>query len=266
MSTRRTGTGIIVIEADDLEAIECDADVVRMFKDPGDQKWKLFVAHHNAYVNTGLNNSLDREFGLGGTAIGFIGVDNDNTAVTAATPFLHGSATAAVGNNTVASGATAGGATVTLTSAAGVQKDMGFGFQAGGATVEVLTVLSVAANVVTFTTNLQFTHTNGTRVDWVGAAILAISPAATRTAQTTTGGASFVNASFAAGSPTLQNLVPVWNKLGFLTTSTDAGTGLVDVIGGAGGTSPYNRTFNLNLTNAGVFTAVAQIAVTGVAV
>lgn len=149
----------------------------------------ILLQHRNAYVNTGLNNSLDREFGLGGTAIGYIGVSSNTTAVTAATVNLNG-----------ASGGT-------------------------------------AANTI----------------------ILAISPAATRSSQTVTGGASFVNASFTSG-------VFVQNKIGLLTTSTDAGTGLVDVIGGTGGSSPYNRTFSLDLTSAGTFTEVAQIAVTAVAV
>ena len=153
------------------------------------RRHELHLRHSNAYVNTGLNNALDREFGLGGTAIGYIGVDNNSTAVTAATVYLHGAA---------------------------------------GAT---------AANQI----------------------IKAISPAATRTAQTTTGGATFANADFTSG-------VFVINKLGFLTTATDAGTGLVDVIGGTGGSSPYNRTFVLDLTGAGTFTATLQIAVTAAAV
>lgn len=145
----------------------------------------LILMHANAYVNTGLNNSLDREWGLGGTAIGWIGVDNNSTAVTASTVYLHGAA---------------------------------------GAT---------AANQI----------------------IKAISPAATRTNQTTTGGATFANADFTSG-------VFVINKLGLLNTSTDAGTGLIDVIGGTGGSSPYNRTFVLDLTGAGTFSATLQIAVT----
>lgn len=150
---------------------------------------EIFLRETNAYVNTGLNNSLDREFGLGGTAIGFIGVSSNTAAVTASTVNLNG--------------------------------------PAGGS----------AANTI----------------------IKAISPAATRTAQTTTGGATFVNADFTSG-------VFVMNKLGFLTTSTDAGTGLVDVIGGTGGASPYNRSFSIDLVNAGTFTLVPQIAVTAVAV
>lgn len=150
---------------------------------------EIHLWHNNAYVNTGLNNSLDREFGLGGTAIGFIGVSSNTTAVTATTVFLNGAS--------------------------------------GGA----------AANTI----------------------IKAISPAASRVAQTTTGGATFVNADFTSG-------VFAWAKIGYLTTSTDAGTGLVDVIGGTGGTSPYNRTFALDLTSAGAFSVTAQLAITAVAV
>ena len=190
----RKGTAVIDVIAERPEAIRVCADVVRWYDKDGRRvrRWhskrrrhRLHLEHHNAYVNTGLNNALDREFGLGGTAIGYIGVDNNSTAVTASTVYLHGSA---------------------------------------GAT---------AANQI----------------------IKAISPAATRTNQTVTGGATFANADFTSG-------VFVINKLGFLTTSTDAGTGLVDVIGGTGGSSPYNRTFVLDLTGAGTFSATLQIAVT----
>jgi len=203
----REGLGIIIVKAERLDkVVVTGADVLRLNKgekrhfewDVSLPEWLtnfeadddcLLIFRHNAYVNTGLNNSLDREFGLGGTAIGFIGVSNNATAVTAATVFLNG-----------ASGGT-------------------------------------AANTI----------------------IKAISPAATRTNQTVTGGATFVNADFTSG-------VFIINKIGFLTTSTDAGTGLVDVIGGTGGASPYARTFSLDLTAAGSFSFTGQIAVTAVAV
>lgn len=150
---------------------------------------EITVRGPNSYVNTGLNSALDREWGLGGTAIGYIGVSSDTSAVTAATVYLAGSA-AGTASNTI---------------------------------------------------------------------ILPISPAATRSAQTTTGGATFTNSSFTSG-------VFAINKLGLLNTSTDAGTGLIDVIGGTGGSSPYTKTFSLNLTSAGTFSFTAQIAVTAVAV
>lgn len=156
--------------------------------DKSDTRDIVWIEKVNSYVNTGLNNALDREWGLGGTAIGYIGVSSNTTAVTASTVFLNGGS--------------------------------------GGA----------AANTI----------------------IKAISPAATRTGQTTTGGATFTNADFTSG-------VFVWSKIGLLTTSTDAGTGLVDVIGGTGGSSPYNRTFTLDLTSAGTFSVTAQIAVTATA-
>lgn len=70
---------------------------------------------------------------------------------------------------------------------------------------------------------------------------------------------AFVNADFTSG-------VFVWNKIGLLNTSTDAGTGLIDVIGGTGGSSPYNRTFSLDLTAAGTFSVTPAIAVTATAV
>lgn len=179
----RSGMGRILVRASKLHRIEASADVMRYVEVGGERC--LYLEHHNAYVNTGLNNSLDREFGLGGTLVGFIGVSSNNAAVTASTVFLNG--------------------------------------PSGG----------TAANTI----------------------IKAISPAATRTLQTTTGGASFANADFTSG-------VFIMNKLGFLITSTDAGTGLVDVIGGSGGSAPYNRTFALDLTGAGTFTATLQIAAT----
>lgn len=198
----RKGLGIMVIEAENLDAVRAEGDMVvrlhkgesvlfeeigQMYEADGDC---IVLAHHNAYVNTGLNNSLDREFGTngGGTTVSHIGVSNNSTAVTATTVFLNG--------------ASAG----------------------------------TAANTI----------------------IKAISPASTRTNQTVTGGATFVNADFTSG-------VFIWNKIGFLNTASDAGTGLIDVIGGTGGASPYNRTFVLDLTGAGQFTVVAQIAVTAVA-
>ncbi len=157
-----------------------------------DRKRNLWVvSDQNGVVNTGLNNALDRWFALSGppAAIGFIGVENNNTAVTASTAFLHG--------------ASGGSATTTI--------------------------------------------------------IKAISPAATRTAQTVTGGATFANADFTSG-------VFIINKIGLLITSTDAGTGLIDVIGGASGSDPFSRTFSVDFTNAGTFTLVPQIAMRAIGV
>lgn len=185
----RKGVGTLLVRARHLDRVHVDADYVE-YVTTRDGERLLLVRHHNAYVNTGLNNALDREFvPAAGTIVGFIGVSSSSSAVTAATVNLNG--------------ATAG----------------------------------AAANTI----------------------IKALSPAATRTAQTATGGATFVNADFTAG-------VFIWNKLGFLTTATDAGTGLVDVIGGTGGAAPYNRTFGLDLTGAGPFSVVAQIAVTASAI
>lgn len=190
----RKGTLYATVVCERPEEVVCSADKawwtdregrrVRRWH-PRRKRHTLHLIHHNAYVNTGLNNALDREFGIGGTAIGYIGVDNNSTAVTATTVYLHGAA---------------------------------------GAT---------AANQI----------------------IKAISPAASRTNQTTTAGATFANADFTSG-------VFVINKIGLLTTATDAGTGLVDVIGGTAGSSPYNRTFVLDLTSAGTFSATLQVAVT----
>lgn len=149
----------------------------------------VYLEHHNAYVNSGLNNSLDRESGAGGTTIGFIGVSSNTTAVTATTAFLNG-----------ASGGTAAN-----------------------------TIIKPCTN--------------------------------SRSAQTTTYTvtSAFVNADFTSG-------VFVWNKVGLLNTPTDAGTGLIDVIGGTGGSSPYNKTFSMDLTAVGAFSVILAIAVTAVAV
>lgn len=202
----RSGIALIDVVCENPNGIVVNADVVRWYDENGHRlRWfhskkrrhRLHVEHHNAYVNTGLNNALDREWGLGGTAIGWIGVDNNSTAVTATTTFLHGAS-------------------------AGTQPP------------------TASANQV----------------------IKAISPAATRTNQTTTGGATFANADFTGGG----NSVFVINKIGLLTASTDTGSALVDVIGGTAGSAPYNRTFVLDLTGAGTFSATLQIAVTAAAV
>lgn len=204
----RGGLGIFMIQAEHLDKVKVHGDYIKQFK-AGERaeldfegftlpeslknvvfdKDTLLVAHHNAYVTTGLQNSLNREFGLGGNPVGYIGVSNNNTAVTAATVYLNGAS--------------------------------------GGA----------AANTI----------------------ILAISPTATLSSTTVTAGATFTNASFTSG-------VFAINKVGLLTTATDAGTGLVDVIGGSGGSAPYNKTFGLDLTSAGNFSLVLQIAVTASAV
>ena len=197
----RSGVLKATIVAEHPERITYSADLAYWTDKTGKRvsRWRkrdryaLHLEHHNAYVNTGLNNALDREWGLGGTAIGFIGVDNNSTAVTATTTFLHGAS-------------------------AGTQPP------------------TASANQV----------------------IKAISPAATRTNQTTTGGATFANADFTGGG----NSVFVINKIGLLTASTDTGSALVDVIGGTGGSSPFNKTFVLDLTGAGTFSATLQIAVT----
>lgn len=132
----------------------------------------------NAFVNTGLNLALDRLFGLGGaTAVGYIGVSSDNTAVTAASTTLGGT-----------------------------------------------------VSIKALTTN-------------------------SRSSQTVTAGASFTQADVNFSI----------RKVGLLNTATDAGTGLVDVIGGSG-SSPYNKPFTIDLTTLSSFTLTMQIQVTAVAV
>lgn len=83
----------------------------------------------------------------------------------------------------------------------------------------------------------------------------AFSPAASRTLQTVTAGATYTQADVAF----------VITKVGLLNTSTDAGTGLYDVIGGTGGSAPYNQPFTIDLTGTTAFSLLMQIAVTGAA-
>lgn len=85
--------------------------------------------------------------------------------------------------------------------------------------------------------------------------IKAISPAATRTNQTVTAGAVFTQADVAFAI----------RKVGLLSTSTDAGTGLVDVIGGSGGAAPYNQSLTIDLTATSSFSLTLQIQVTAAA-
>lgn len=80
----------------------------------------------------------------------------------------------------------------------------------------------------------------------------AISPAATRTNQTVTAGATFTQA----------DVTFVITKVGLLNTATDAGTGLYDIIGGTGGAAPYNQPFSIDLTGATSFSLTIQVLVT----
>lgn len=83
----------------------------------------------------------------------------------------------------------------------------------------------------------------------------AISPAASRASQVVTAGATFTQADVAF----------VITKVGLLNTSTDAGTGLYDVIGGTGGSAPYNQPFTIDLTGTTSFSLTMQILVTAAA-
>lgn len=85
--------------------------------------------------------------------------------------------------------------------------------------------------------------------------IKAFSPAASRASQVVTAGATFTQADVAF----------VITKVGLLNTSTDAGTGLYDVIGGTGGSAPYNQPFTIDLTGTTSFSLTMQIQVTAAA-
>lgn len=195
----RAGVLRMIVQCEHPERFEGDADHLEYVTLPNGSRG-ILLEHHNAYVRTGLRNSLLREFGAGGNAVGWIGVSSSASTVTENTRFLNGTSAGVPGS---------GGA--------------------GGNTV-----------------------------------IKAFSPVATVTAdsvaaQTATAGATFTNADFPGG-------LFVWNKVGLLSTSTDTDGGLVDVIGGTGGTAPYARTFSADYTNVGQFVVTPQIAVTATAI
>lgn len=140
----------------------------------------MVVSRKNAFVNIGLNNALDRTFGLASPgAPSHIGLSDDGTAVTATTTLL----------DPTPSG--------------------------------------------------------------LSPAIKAISPAASRSSQTVTAGATFTQA----------DVNFIIRKVGLLNGATDAGTGLYDVIGGSG-SAPYNQPFTIDLTGTTSFSLTMQIQVT----
>ena len=174
------GLMVATVEADPLELRKLKIDGPRFGKHRVKIKrrnGRVEIRVRNAFVNTGLNNALDRLFGLGGTAIGYIGVSSDNTAVTASSTTLGGT-----------------------------------------------------VSIKALTTN-------------------------SRSSQTVTAGATFTQADVSFSI----------RKVGLLNTATDAGTGLIDVIGGAG-SSPYNKPFTIDLTSLSSFSLTLQIQVTAVAV
>lgn len=82
-------------------------------------------------------------------------------------------------------------------------------------------------------------------------AIKAFSPAASRSSQTVTAGATF----------TQTDVNFIIRKVGLLNGATDAGTGLYDVIGGSG-VAPFNQPFTIDLTGTTSFSLTMQIQVT----
>ena len=73
-----------------------------------------------------------------------------------------------------------------------------------------------------------------------------------RSGTTVTAGALFTQADIAF----------IVRKVGLGNTATDAGTGLYNVVGGAGGVSPFARTLSIDLTNAGDFNLTLKLQVT----
>lgn len=198
----RKGELHLIIEAQYMDKIKYSADESWF-----DEQGRLHLKHHNAYVRSGLRNSLLREFNIsgGGTAVAGIGVASSTSAVTVDTRFLNG---ATAGLNGAVSGQNIS-----------------------------IKAISPTATIVT---------------DGAGVT------------QTVTAGATFTNADFFSTGF-------AWAKIGLTlavptSNSNELDGNLVDVIGGTGGSSPYNRTFSLDLTSAGTFSVTAQIAVTASAI
>jgi hypothetical protein len=124
----------------------------------------------------------------------------------------------------------------------GLENALDLLFGLGGSIVSHIGVTDDTTAVTATTTKLD--PTDDDSVTLLTAQSLA------RTDRIVTGEATFthVNANFA------------YKKIGFLSTATDAGTGLIDVIGG-GGTSPYNQAFNIDLTGATTWSATLGIEV-----
>ena len=91
----------------------------------------------------------------------------------------------------------------------------------------------------------------------------AYSPAASRSNQVLTCGATFTQADMAGATFVI-------HKVGLLNDTADAGTGLgagpavgiFDVIGGTGGAAPFNQPFTIDLTGVTSWTLLMQIQVT----
>ena len=128
-----------------------------------------------------------------------------------------------------------------------------FGLSGPPAAVSHIGVSNDTATVLAAATLLDPTAGGGSPASPV---IKAISPAATRTAQDVTGGATFTQADVGFAM----------TKVGFLNTSTDAGTGLIDIIGGTGGAAPYAQPFTIDLTGATSWSMVMQIKVTAASI
>lgn len=177
-----SGLLVATIECEHPDAVVLEGVKVRgrkLWTPTEDGLYKATVTRRNAFVNTGLNITLDRLFGLNGppAAIDHIGASSDATAVTAATTTL-------------------------------------------GGTVSIKALSSPS-----------------------------------RSSQTVTAGATFTQA----------DITFAVHKVGLLNTATDAGTGLLDVIGGSG-SAPYDKPFTIDLTTAGSFNLTLQIQVTAAAV
>jgi hypothetical protein len=93
--------------------------------------------------------------------------------------------------------------------------------------------------------------------------IRAFNPAATRSNQVLTAGATFTQADMAGAAFVI-------HKVGLLNAATDVGTGLgagpasgiFDVIGGTGGSAPFNQPFTIDLTGTTTWSLLMQIQVT----
>jgi hypothetical protein len=124
----------------------------------------------------------------------------------------------------------------------GLENALDLLFGLGGSIVSHIGVTSDSTPVTATSTKLDPTDNDNV-------AVLPVQ-SLSRTGRIVSGEATFthLNAAFS------------YRKIGYLSTATDAGTGLIDVIGG-GGSVPYNQAFNLDLTGATTWSATLGIEV-----
>ncbi len=215
----------------------------------------------NAYVTTGITNYLNLERGVGGLPIINIALESDNSAVTAATVYIHGSSATPNGTGTLNGTFGAGTTSFTMNTMANPPVS-GSGVTFQGGTAETLLVLSSTATNITTTTASANSHATGSTAAWTAQVIKAVTSSAPSAGAVTYTGPLVQPADFASGGSNNPGTV---NKTGLLVTATDAGTGLIDVVGGTG-SGIFARSSPLGLTFAGAFQYTPGMVVSGIAI